>query len=207
MHWWTAQCSLSTGISSAPGVARNGCTTGPAAIKLSLFASASRFPAVSVATVTGRPAKPTTPFTTTSAGSTRAARSSTTSANGKRGRDLGAPVGIGDGDEPRTELQRLGDQRLDRRPDAEPDHLVGVGVGSHDVERLRADRTRRAGDRDPDRRHVGDPAAIGTDRAARSGGPGFEDDRQVVHGREREQEPVEAIEHPAVAPDDASRSP
>ncbi len=85
----------------------------------------------------------------------------------QRGRDLGAPAGIGDGDEPRAELQSLGDQRLDRRPDAEPDHLVRVGVGSHDVEGLRSDRTRRAGDRDPDRRHVGDPTAIDTDRRRR----------------------------------------
>ena len=44
-HWCTAQCSLSTGTSSAPGVDRNGCTTGPAAIRLSLLASASRLPA------------------------------------------------------------------------------------------------------------------------------------------------------------------
>ena len=44
-HWWTAQCSLSTGTSSAPGVARSGCTTGPAAIRLSLLASANRLPA------------------------------------------------------------------------------------------------------------------------------------------------------------------
>ena len=40
-----AQCSLSTGTSSAPGVARSGCTTGPAAIRLSLLARASRLPA------------------------------------------------------------------------------------------------------------------------------------------------------------------
>ena len=33
-HWCTAQCSLSTGTSSAPGVERSGCTTGPAAIRL-----------------------------------------------------------------------------------------------------------------------------------------------------------------------------
>jgi hypothetical protein len=29
-HWWTAQCSESTGTSSAPGVARARCTTGTA---------------------------------------------------------------------------------------------------------------------------------------------------------------------------------
>src|SRR5205085_385465 len=58
-HWWTAQCSESTGTISAPGVDRTRCTTGPAAISDSLLASASRFPASSAASVTGRPAKPT----------------------------------------------------------------------------------------------------------------------------------------------------
>ena len=51
-------------------------------MRLSLFARARRRPAASVASVTGRPAKPTTPFTTTSASVTRSASSGTTSANG-----------------------------------------------------------------------------------------------------------------------------
>src|SRR5258708_2879112 len=66
-HWCTAQCSLSTGTSSAPGVARTRWTTGPAAISDSLLASASRLPAPSAASVTDRPAKPTTPLRTTAA--------------------------------------------------------------------------------------------------------------------------------------------
>ena len=57
-HWWTAQCSESTGTISAPGVARARCTTGPAAISDSLLASASRRPASRAARVTSRPAKP-----------------------------------------------------------------------------------------------------------------------------------------------------
>ena len=72
-HWCTAQCSLSTGTSSAPGVSRTDATTGPAAISDSLLASASRLPAASVASVTGRPANPTTPFTATSASTATAA--------------------------------------------------------------------------------------------------------------------------------------
>ena len=68
-HMCTAQCSESTGTSSAPGVTRARCTTGPAAISDSLFANASRRPANNVAKVTDNPAKPTTPFTTTSASS------------------------------------------------------------------------------------------------------------------------------------------
>ena len=69
-HWWMAQCSESTGTISAPGVRRARCTTGAPAISDSLLARASRRPASSAARVTGRPAKPTTPFTTTSAGCT-----------------------------------------------------------------------------------------------------------------------------------------
>ena len=81
-HWCTAQCSLSTGTSSAPGVARSGCTTGPAAMRLSLFASPRRLPDRSVSIVTGSPANPTTPLMTTSASDTRSAWSATTSTPG-----------------------------------------------------------------------------------------------------------------------------
>ena len=66
-HWCTAQCSESTGTISAPGVRRAFCTTGAPAISDSLLASASRLPASSAAMVTGRPAKPTTALSTTSA--------------------------------------------------------------------------------------------------------------------------------------------
>ena len=65
-HWCTAQCSLSTGTISAPGVTRSGRTTGPAAMRDSLLANARRRPAPRVRIVIGSPAKPTTAFTTTS---------------------------------------------------------------------------------------------------------------------------------------------
>ncbi len=65
-----------------PSVARNGRTTGPAAIRLSLLASPSRLPARSVSTVTGSPANPTTPLITTSADDTRSASSAMTSTPG-----------------------------------------------------------------------------------------------------------------------------
>ena len=45
-HWCTAQCSESTGMISAPGVARTRCTTGPAAMSDSLLARARRRPAL-----------------------------------------------------------------------------------------------------------------------------------------------------------------
>ena len=109
-----AQCSESTGTSSAPGVARSGCTTGPAAISDSLLASASRLPARRVASVTGRPAKPTTPLTTTSASAARSARSPTTSANGSALGHLGPARRVGHGDDLGPELARPG--RPGRRP-------------------------------------------------------------------------------------------
>ena len=75
-HWWTAQCSESTGTISAPGVRLATATTGPAAISDSLLARARRCPALRAARVTVSPAKPTTPLTTTSASPAMAARDS-----------------------------------------------------------------------------------------------------------------------------------
>ena len=84
----------------------------------------------------------------------------------------------------RAELLGLGDQRLDGRADAEADDLVARGLGPHDVERLRPDRTGRAGDGD-------------ADRSGRAG-PGLEPQRHVVRHGQDEQEGVEAVEHAAV---------
>ena len=124
---------------------------GPAAMRLSLLASASRLPWRSVASVTGRPANPTTALTTTSASSDQPGEVVDDRGVGQRRGDLGPPGGVTDGDVPRVELPGLGDERLDRGPDAEPDDLVARGLGPHDVERLGADRAGRAGDGDADR--------------------------------------------------------
>ena len=169
-HWCTAQCSESTGISSAPGVARSGCTTGPAAIRLSLLARASRLPAASVATVTGSPAKPTTPLTTTSASSTRPARSSTTWANGSASATSARGRRIGDGDHLRPVLEGLRDQGRRRGADAQADHLVAVTLGADDVEGLGADRARRAGDGDPHRHACSLPGRASRCRPAEADG-------------------------------------
>src|SRR5262249_25854181 len=74
-HCQIAECSESTGTISPPPATRAFATTGPAAMRLSLFASASRLPAVSAASVAGRPAKPTTAFSTTSASASSASAS------------------------------------------------------------------------------------------------------------------------------------
>ena len=148
-HWWMAQCSESTGMSSAPGVDRSGCTTGPAAISDSLLASARRLPARSVATVTGRPAKPVTPLTTTSASSARrAARSSTTSANGNRSATSARASGSATATTLGRQRSAWATQCVDRRPRSEPDDLVPLGISGDHIEGLRADRTRRPGDGD-----------------------------------------------------------
>ena len=75
-HWWTAQCSESTGTISAPGGARARWTIGAPAISDSLLARARRRPDSSAAMVTGSPANPTTPFTTMSAAVAAAIRPS-----------------------------------------------------------------------------------------------------------------------------------
>ncbi len=68
---------------------------------------------------------------------------------GQGGGDLGPPGRIADRDDTRMQLLGLGDEGLDRRADAQPDDLV-ARFGADDVDRLRADRTGRAGDGDPD---------------------------------------------------------
>ena len=50
-----------------------------------------------------------------------------------------------------AQLAGLGDHRVDRCPDAEPDDAVAVRLGPHDIDRLCADRPRRTGDRHVDR--------------------------------------------------------
>jgi hypothetical protein len=75
-HWWTAQCSESTGMISAPVVRLDRCTSGAPAMMDSLLASASRRPASRAARVTSSPAKPTTPLTATSASVAISARPS-----------------------------------------------------------------------------------------------------------------------------------
>ena len=67
--------------------------------------------------------------------------------------DRGALGRVGDRHETRAELLGLGDQRVDRRSDAERHHLVAVRFGAHDVEGLATDRARRAGDSDAGRAH------------------------------------------------------
>src|SRR5918912_1559768 len=53
-----AECSESTGTISPPPRSRARTTTGPAAMRLSLLARASRLPASRAATVAGRTARP-----------------------------------------------------------------------------------------------------------------------------------------------------
>ena len=114
-----AQCSESTGTSSAPGTWRRGCTTGAAAIRLSLLARARRLPACRVAMVTGSPANPTTPFTTTSATAASSARSPDHLGEGQGVGHLGPPGGVGHRHDLGPQLAGLGDHDVGGRPDPE----------------------------------------------------------------------------------------
>ena len=65
-HWWSAECSLSTGTIVPPPRSRARTASSPAATRLSLFASASVTPCSSAQSVARMPAKPTTALSTTS---------------------------------------------------------------------------------------------------------------------------------------------
>ena len=88
-HWWTAECSLSTGRSSPPPRRSARITSSPPATSDSLLASASRFPASSAASVAPSPANPTTALRTMSIPDDPAASSSASAPNrhspGQRG--------------------------------------------------------------------------------------------------------------------------
>ena len=68
-----AECSESAGSNRLPLSFSSGRTTGPAAIKVSLFANAISLPAFIAESVGSRPAQPTIPVTTRSALSHEAA--------------------------------------------------------------------------------------------------------------------------------------
>ena len=72
-HWNIAECSESAGNNLLPLFFKAGITTGPAAIRVSLFARARSFPASIAESVGKRPAQPTIPVTTRSALSQAAA--------------------------------------------------------------------------------------------------------------------------------------
>ena len=94
-HCQIAECSESTGTISPPPAARALATTGPAAIRLSLLASASRLPASSAASVAGRPAKPTTALSTTSASGCAASSASTSGVVEARAGEVGRDAELG----------------------------------------------------------------------------------------------------------------
>ena len=216
-HWWMAPCSLSTGTSSAPGVRRARCTTGPAAISDSLLASARRRPASRVARVTDRPAKPTTPLTTTSASVARLAMASAPPRTSHSGSGLGHHGGgglVGDGHDLGPVGAGLGDEHLEVAPGgAEGGQLEAVGLGREHVERLGADRAGGPGEGDPERGHGVEPTGPARPRAGRRDGVRHRPDAtgrsaaqpmrprtrsDVVGGRQDEEHAVEAVEHAAV---------
>ena len=121
-----AQCSLSTGTSSAPGVARSGCTTGPAAIRLSLLARARRLPARSVAIVTAQAGEADHGVDDDVGGLDHVGQVADHLDAGQRRGHLGAARRVGDGDDLRAELLACAISALDRRAGGEGDDLVAV---------------------------------------------------------------------------------
>ena len=146
-HWWMAQCSESTGTISAPGVRRARCTTGAPAMSDSLLARARRRPASSAARVTGSPAKPTTPLTTTRPPSRRPASPSGPATHLDPRRQPAGQVGgqgrVADGHHLGTEPRRPGRPAVHRALGGQGHHLEPVGLGRHHLERLGADRAGR----------------------------------------------------------------
>ena len=156
-HWWTAQCSESTGIIAAPEAARARRTTGPARDQRLLV---------------GQPE----PLAGLQGGQgdreAREADDPVDDGVGRRGRrghgvgagqqldplgqplgQVGGPVGVGDGHHVWAEPVRLLGEQVHRAGRAQRGHPVPVGPGLDDVERLRSDRSGRAEHRY--RRHQG----------------------------------------------------
>ena len=121
---------------------------GPPAMSDSLLASARRFPAARAASVTGSPAKPTTPLTATSATPAmrrqRVGPGPQLDPGGQQVLQRRRAAVVGEGDDRGAELLGLGGQQLDGSSRAERHDLEPAGRGPHDVERLRADRPGRA---------------------------------------------------------------
>ena len=101
------------------------------------------------ARVTGRPAKPTTPLTTTSAGRWRrparpSAPASTSVPAGTRSASSPARAGVADGHQLGPQALGLRGQEVDRALGGEGDHPERPGSAVDDLDGLGADRPRRA---------------------------------------------------------------
>ena len=75
-------------------------------------------------------------------------------ARGHAGAQVGHHRLVGDGDASRPQSLRLLGQRLDRSCGTECHHLVTIGLGIDDLDRLRPDRPRRSDDGDRDTAHL-----------------------------------------------------
>ena len=176
---------------------------GPAAIRLSLLASAEALAGAQRRDRDRQPGEADDAVDDdVGAGSTRSARSATTSMpSGSAAATSARAVRVGDGDDLRAELAapaRSASRPTSRRRAPTPRSgpasartTSSVCVPIDPVDPAMATRTGR--------RQLARPRPI---RPARTYGPGFEHQRQVVDRGQREQEAVEAVEHAAVALDD-----
>ena len=151
-HWASAECSESTGT-IWPGRAA-AVTSGPPATSDSLFASASRAPVASAASVGPRPREPVIPLSTVSAGvvavsSVAASGPASTSTPGSSRRSAAAAPGSATATR-RTPCATAcaASSATSVPPAARPTTRNRCGRRRDHVQRLRADRAGRAEDDD-----------------------------------------------------------
>jgi len=136
---------------TAPGTERSGWTTGPAAIRLSLLASARRLPARSVSRVNRQAGESDDGVHHDVGGAHHVGECARHLCEGQRILHASAVGLVADNDDGRPELFRLTNERVDRRTDGERNDLVRPALGANDIECLRADGAGRAGDRNAGR--------------------------------------------------------
>ena len=149
-HWWRAECSLSTGTSSALGVVGQVAAAPPAPPR----SATPCWPAPGAgrrrcaASVTPRPAKPTTALTTTSASVAASASASGPTASsvpgGSRGASSAAPASSPTTTTSGRSSSAWAASGVDRAAGAERDDPEAIRLLADHVEGLGADRAGRA---------------------------------------------------------------
>ena len=188
MHWRIALCSLSTGTSSPPPRCAAPVTRSPPMTSDSLFASATRLPRSSAASVASSPAAPTTAFSTISALVERRRIDQTAvaplpSPDARRRPFRTSPTYSGAKRADLLSEQRGVAERGQRRD------VESIALTLEHAQRRRADRAGGAENGDAARAHrmIGDREPL----------------QQQIRDRQHEDQAVEPVEHSAVPGDDA----
>ena len=193
-HWWTAECSLSTGRSSPPPPRSARITRSPPATSDSLLARASRFPAASAASVASSPANPTIALSTISLPGDPAASASASAPNRHSPAHFGAkPSG---GGAPST--TRSG-SRSSASASSASQRRCAVRTAARNRDGWRRITSSVPAPTDPvapkmatffKRRPPGNPVRLQR--------PSHEEEEEEERGRDRPQDGVEPVEHAPV---------